>query len=108
MLSLFAVHLAEELWLILAQENSVAVQKWPEYDAKYLVKDEVVVIIQVNGKLRGKLNVVPNLSQEEILKIIQNDDYLQKILYQYEIKQTIFVMNKIINFVTKVVDKHDD
>ncbi|WP_215825549.1 leucine--tRNA ligase [Spiroplasma endosymbiont of 'Nebria riversi'] len=108
MLSLFAVHLAEELWLILAQESSAAVQKWPEYDAKYLVKDEVVVIIQVNGKLRGKLNVVPNLSQEEILKIIQNDDYLQKILYQYEIKQTIFVMNKIINFVTKVANKHDD
>ncbi|WP_342224529.1 leucine--tRNA ligase [Spiroplasma endosymbiont of Asaphidion curtum] len=108
MLSLFAVHLAEELWLMLARESSVAVQKWPEYDAKYLVKEEVVVVVQVNGKLRGKLNVVPNLSQEEILKIIQNDDYLQKILYQYEIKQTIFVMNKIINFVTKVVDKHDD
>ncbi|WP_339025261.1 leucine--tRNA ligase [Spiroplasma endosymbiont of Agriotes lineatus] len=108
MLSLFAVHLAEELWLMLAQESSVAAQKWPEYDAKYLVKEEVVVVIQVNGKLRGKLNVVPNLLQEEILKIIQKNNYLQKILYQYEIKQTIFVMNKIINFITKVVNKHDD
>ncbi len=64
MLSPLAAHLAEELWERLGHIGSIAKETWPSYDAKFLIDESVVVVIQVNGKKRSLINVAPDISAE--------------------------------------------
>jgi len=65
-LSLFAPHTAEDMWERLGHAPSVAVQRWPEADHTLLVEDSVVAIVQINGKVRERLDVSPTISAEEL------------------------------------------
>lgn len=99
MLSLFAVHLGEELWAMLNQTNSVFQQDWPQYEPAYLVKTTVKLIVQINGKLKKVLEIKPDQSQAAVLAIIDNDQQLTAVLSTRKIKKIVYVANKIINFV---------
>mgnify|MGYP006286313047 CR=1 FL=1 len=99
MLSLFAPHLAEELWHKLGHEDSVVLQKFPEYDEKKTQKQEIEFVFQVNSKIRGKEKVSPGLSEEEITEIAKKDEKVQKYLEGKTIRKVIFVPDKLINFI---------
>ena len=74
LLAPIAPHIGEELWQILGNEESLTYVPWPTYDEAALVEDEVEVVFQVNGKLRGKQNVARGLSKEELEQIAMNHE----------------------------------
>ena len=96
-LSPFAPHLAEELWEKLGGRSSVSQQPWPAFDPALTVSDRLTIPIQVNGKLRGKIEVGVDTSREEIegLARAQIIEWVQA----KEPKKVIYIEKKLINFV---------
>jgi leucyl-tRNA synthetase len=74
---------------------------WPKIDEKYLAETKVEIVIQVNGKKRNALKVQKDMSEDEVKNIINQEKLIEKYLINFEIIKTIFVKNKIINFILK-------
>ena len=99
MLSPFAPHLAEEFWERLGNEFSIFTKgSWPKFDEKKLISSIITLPVQINGKMRGTLQVSPNASQDKILDLIKQDEKLVSYLTG-EIKKCILVPGKIINII---------
>jgi leucyl-tRNA synthetase len=101
LLAPFAPHIAEELWHEMGKETSVHLESWPAYDEKALEQAEVTVVLQVNGKVRERLNVPKDLPQEELKPIVLAEQKIQKLLEGKEIVKFIVVPNKLVNIVVK-------
>lgn len=100
-LSPFAPHLSEELWERLGNKESIFKASWPEYDPS-LIKDEVVnLVVQVNGKLRGTLEVAADISEVELDKLIEANETINKWLKDGEVVKKIFVPGKLLSIVVK-------
>ncbi len=99
LLSPFAPHMAEELWNLVGNAESILSAKWPQANQKYLVADEVEVVVQINGKLRARLRVAAGSSQEEVESAARRDALVVKYLEGREIRKTIFVQDRLVNFV---------
>ena len=100
----FAPHMSEELWVsVLRQPFSIHRASWPSYNAEFLTTDEAIVIIQVDGKVRGQLtlNSQKSLAEDKIVELAKKDEKVKKWLDSREIKNIIFVSGKLVNFVTK-------
>jgi leucyl-tRNA synthetase len=100
----FAPHLAEEVWVeILKQPFSIHTAKWPDYDSSLIVNDVVSIIIQVNGKLRGILNLESGVSEnkEKVIEIAKKDEKTAKWLENTTISKVIYIPGRLINFVVK-------
>jgi leucyl-tRNA synthetase len=93
----FAPHLAEELWEVLGHQPSVSQQPWPLFDPELIVSDRLTIPVQVNGKLRAKLDVGADATREQVegLARTQVAEWLQG----NEPKKVIYVEKKLINFV---------
>ena len=94
----FAPHIADELWHQLGHDTSVQRDSWPQWDEKYLVSDEMTVIVQVNGKLRAKLQVAADTSEEEIKSLALADENVQKFV-DGEPKKVIYIPGRLVNIV---------
>jgi leucyl-tRNA synthetase len=79
-LSMFAPHTAEDMWERLGHQPSVALQIWPDADQSLLVEDSVTAIIQINGKVRDRVDVSPNISGEDLEKLALSTDAIQRAL----------------------------
>ncbi len=97
----FAPHLGEELWTMIGKEGSVFDIDWPKYDEKALVKDEIEVVVQVNGKVRGKLTVNSNISKEEMEKVALEDEKIKGLVEGKTIVKVVAVPKKLVNVVVK-------
>jgi leucyl-tRNA synthetase len=97
MLAPFGPHLAEELFNNIGYNTSIFKTEFPKVREKYLTLDLINIPVQINGKLRGQIQVKIDSEQEEILNIIKNDPKLKNLLENKTIKKVIFVKNKIIN-----------
>jgi len=95
----FAPHFAEEMWESMGYEYSVFNQKWPEYDPKALEKDVVELGIQINGKIRGRVEVPADLSEEQIKEIVLADPKVQSYVEGKTIRKFILIKNRIVNIV---------
>ncbi|MEM8550656.1 MAG: class I tRNA ligase family protein, partial [Verrucomicrobiota bacterium] len=101
LLAPLAPHICEELWERLGGTPSISMVTWPQHDESLLVDDSVKVIVQVNGKLRGELNVAKTVAKEDILTQAKQ---LERVLAQTDGKQIvkeIYVPGKIVNLVVK-------
>ena len=98
LLAPFAPHIAEELWGELGEENSVHVAYWPKHDESYLVKHTVKIAIQVNGKLRGEIEVPAESTQEVIEEEAKTNQNVSSHLTS-DIRKVIYVKDKLLNFV---------
>lgn len=99
MLAPFAPHLAEEFWEKLGNSFSIfQTAKWPIYDEKKLVSSQVTLAVQINGKMRGTLQIAADASQEEVFALVQADEKLSS-YFVGEVKKLIFVPGKIINII---------
>jgi len=99
LLSPFAPHIAEELWSQLGHKKSIFTEKWPQFD-KNLVKDETIeLVIQINGKVRDKIEVAADIFEEEAKKIALASEKIKTILSGQEPKKVIFVRGRLINIV---------
>ena len=97
----FAPHFTEEMWERLGYEYSIFNQKWPQYDPNALVKDVVEMGIQINGKVKGRIEVPSDASQEEIEKLVLADEKVQSYIGGKEVKKVIVIKNRIVNIVVK-------
>ena len=97
LLSPFAPHVAEELWSLLGHQPSVSQQPWPIFDPAMTVSERMTIPIQVNGRLRAKLDVAVDRSREEIERLARTEaaEWLQ----DKDPKKVIYVEKKLINFV---------
>lgn len=95
----FAPHMCEELWNILGKENYIHEEKWPEYDESLIIKDVMELVVQINGKIRDKIEVGTNLLGEDLKKIALNSEKVQKWINEKEIKKIIFIPPKLISIV---------
>lgn len=101
MLTPFAPHISSELWTQLGNKDFIEKSGWPKWNEEFLKSDEIQFIVQVNGKLRGKIKVAVDAEKDEILALAKNEDNVSKFLQDKEIVKEIFVPNKLINFVIK-------
>ncbi|MFY9446135.1 MAG: leucine--tRNA ligase [Dethiobacteria bacterium] len=99
LLAPFAPHLAEELWSSLGHRESVFFQPWPEYDPQLLRREEVEIVIQINGKVRGKMTVPVDCSQEELVELARGHQRIGELLQGKEIRRAVAVPGKLVNLV---------
>lgn len=101
MLAPFVPHVAEEMWEHLGYEGSVHDQQWPTYDESALVKDTVEIVVQINGKIKEKINIAGDSSKEEMEKIAVENDKIKALTEGKNVVKIIAVPNKLINIVVK-------
>lgn len=99
LLSPIVPHFAEELWLALGHDTSVLLQPWPTWKEDVLVRDEVLIVIQVNGKLRSKFNVAADADDDTIKQMAMADERIQKFVAERPVKKIIVVKKKLVNIV---------
>jgi len=99
LLSPFAPHMAEELWQTLGHKDSVFKEKWPKPEEKFLKQELIILIIQVNGKVRDKIEVAADISEEEARTLAISQKNVIKWIQDKEIKKVIFVPGRLINIV---------
>lgn len=98
-LSPFAPHLAEELFYNLGLKGLCCQQKWPKFDEKLIEEEEILLLVQINGKLREKIETKFGISQKEAEKLVMANEKIKGLVGDSEIKKIVFVPNKIINIV---------
>ncbi len=98
-LSPFAPHLAEELWQKLGHKTSITLEPWPKVQVVKKASSEVKIMIQINGKVRDEIVLPPSLTQAEVSNLVIKQPLTAKWLKEKEIKKTIFIPNRLINFV---------
>jgi leucyl-tRNA synthetase len=101
LLSPFAPHIGEELWGLLGHGATLAYQPWPVCDESYLVESMIEIPVQVLGKLRGKIQVPPDISQEDLIAAAKADEKIQPWLAGKTIVKEIVVPGRLVNFVIR-------
>lgn len=101
LLAPFAPFMTEEAWQLLGHSKSIHQANWPKYDPALLVDDEVTIVAQVNGKLRGQFVVPKGISREEMEALAKLDERVAKFLLEVTIVKVVFVPDKLLNFVVK-------
>lgn len=99
LLAPFVPHFSEELWRALGHSESILLAAWPEFREDALLKDDLVIVVQVNGKLRHRFTVGAGASDEEIQKIALSDERVLKFLEGKPIRKVIVVKHKLVNIV---------
>ncbi len=101
LLAPFAPHIASEVWERTGKKQDVHQMPWPTYDRSILQKEKAILVIQVNGKLRDRLEVRKGLSREETEKLVLANPQIQKYLVSKTVLRVIIVPDKIANIVVK-------
>lgn len=99
MLSLFAPYVTEEMWKALGHRPSVANAQWPKADPDLLVADAVTCVVQVQGKVRAKLEVAPDISEDELQALALADENVQRSLDGREVRKVIVRAPKLVSIV---------
>ncbi len=99
LLAPFAPHIAEELWQIIGKTGSIHTQIWPEHEPEALVVDEITLVIQINGKTRGTLQVPATANHQTLEEYARNSEVSQRHIGDKTIKKVIVVPGKLVNFV---------
>lgn len=92
-------HICFELWHKLGHTSNIDNESWPVVDKSALVETQKLIVIQVNGKVRGKVNVAVDATKEQIMELAQKDATVTKFMADHEIKKVIYVPGKLLNIV---------
>lgn len=101
LLAPFAPHFAEEVYSRFGKYDSVFYEAWPVYDKSAIVDEEVTIVIQVNGKVRSRVQVPVNTEEDRIRKLALEDSKIKKYVEGRKIKNFIYIENKLLNIVVK-------
>ena len=99
LLSPFVPHFAEELWEALGDRESVIKTRWPDYDPEAVLEDEILIVIQVNGRLRDRITIPASYGEEEVKTWALKSERIRKLVEGKEIKRVILVPKKLVNIV---------
>ena len=92
-------HFCEELWEMTGHGQPLHLAPWPKHDAKAATEDELTIVVQVNGKVRGRLTVTPGLDDAALQELARNDEKVIKFIEGKSIRKIIVVKNKLVNIV---------
>jgi len=99
MLAPYAPHLAEELWSLLGHEQSIFTATWPAFDERLAAAGDVEVVVQVNGKVRGRVTVNRGASEAEVVARALQDESVRKFVNGKPVRKTVYVQDRLLNFV---------
>jgi leucyl-tRNA synthetase len=92
-------HLAEELWCITGHKGSVTENEWPEVDKEMLVEDVIEIPIQINGKVRDRVEIKKGMTEDQVKEIVLSKERIKELLKDRSIKRFVYIDNKIVNIV---------
>lgn len=95
----FAPHLAEELWLGTGLKGLCCQQKWPKHDEDLIKEEKILLIVQINGKVRDKIEVEADIDQKAAEKIVLRSEKIKNLMGEKKPEKIIFIFNKLINIV---------
>jgi len=98
-LSPFAPHLAEELWQRLGHDHTLAYAPWPDIDEAHLAVERLRIAVQVNGKVRGTIEVPVDADKQHVLALARQDQNVARHLDGKTLRREIYVPGRIVNFV---------
>jgi leucyl-tRNA synthetase len=98
-LSLVAPYTAEDMWEKLGHKPAIANAGWPAIDKSLLGADNVIAILQINGKIKDRIEVSPNITKDELEKLAKENPQIKAALIGADIKKIIAVAPKLVNFV---------
>jgi leucyl-tRNA synthetase len=101
MLSPLCPHLAEEMWARLGHAKSVTYEPFPHADPALLLSDTIEIPVQINGKVRSRINVAPDADEETLLALALQDDRVQTALDGKTPFKTVVVPGRMVNLVVK-------
>ncbi|MCL4112731.1 UNVERIFIED_CONTAM: hypothetical protein GTU68_021749 [Idotea baltica] len=99
MLSPIMPHVCQELWNILGNDSAVMDEAWPDIDESALVQSKIQMMIQINGKLRGKIDVAVDADEEEVKKLALENENAQNFLVDVTVRKVIVIKGRLINIV---------
>ena len=99
MLSPMVPHICDALWKVLGNSTPIVDETWPAFDPDALVQDQLELVVQVNGKLRGKISVAADASKEQIIELSLADANVQRFIDGKTIRKTIVVPGRLVNIV---------
>ena len=97
----FVPHICEELWETLGHNPSIFSESWPSYDESAIAADQVEMVIQINGKVRSKLVVPSEISEDDLKSLVMGDKKINENLDGKKIVKTIVVPKKLVNLVVR-------
>jgi leucyl-tRNA synthetase len=97
----FAPHIAEELWSKLGHAATISYEPWPRFDAEKMRRDTVELVVQVNGKVRAKLNVEPGLSEERLKSLALEEPGVRRHLDGKTIERLVIVKDRLVSLVVR-------
>lgn len=92
-------HLAEELWEKLGHTDTITYEAWPTYDESRLVDDTVEIAVQINGKVRARIEVAKDSTKEELEQIALEDEKVKEFIAGKEVKKIIGIPGRLVNIV---------
>ena len=101
MLAPFAPYLAAEMWETLGETASVLREPWPKYDPALAKEDEVEMVVQVNGKIRGRITVAADADEDHTRKVALADEKVKAAIADKEIVKVLVVKGRLVNVVVK-------
>jgi leucyl-tRNA synthetase len=99
LLAPLAPHIAEELWQRLGHAVSLAYEPWPSYEPKYLVTATLEIPVQINGKMRSRIEVPSDADEQQVIELARADETVLRYLEGKELKRAIYVRGRIVNLV---------
>lgn len=97
----FTPYIASELWEIMGFGNDIDNEKWPEYDENALIRKTIEIAIQINGKIRSRLTIPVDISEEDLKQKVLNDHKIKGVIEGKEIIKFVYVKNRLVNIVVK-------
>ncbi len=101
LLAPFAPFITEELWDYLGHEENVHTAQWPVYKEQALKKDEITIVIQVNGKVRDKINIAADATEEDVKGQVMQSEKIKSYLEDGNLVKTIYIPKKLVNLVVQ-------
>jgi leucyl-tRNA synthetase len=96
-----APHVTEELWALLGHTESLFTRPWPQPDPAALVKKDITLVVQVDGKVRSRLNIAVGTPEERIQRLALADDRVQPWVRERAVERVVVVANRLVNIVTR-------
>jgi leucyl-tRNA synthetase len=99
MLAPFAPHTAEEMWEMLGYDSGLSVATWPEFNAEVAKADEIVIPVQINGKVRGRITVAADTADDELQQIALADPAVQAHIAGKTVKKVVVAKGRLVSVV---------
>ena len=99
-LSPFAPHITEELWIMLEEKKSINLSNWPRWDENLIQDDEIKIAVQINGKVRTEIIIQADDNEELVKKRVFANETVLKYMAGKDVKKAFYVKNRLINIVS--------